>query len=128
MRLYTKLALVNTISKALIFSAFVLFVPLMVRQVVFHHTDQRLHVMKERLIRIINRVGVNTFIKSEGDTTFSSYNILKEEYISLEPIPDTTAFSEKIENAQRNIENVIVDYRVLSFVFEKEKKKYLLEI
>lgn len=128
MRLYTKLALLNTISKALILLAFVLFVPLMVRQVVLNHTDERLHVMKDRLVRIIDRVGINTFIKSEGDTTFSSYNILKEEFISLEQVSDTTAFSEHIENTQRNIENVIVDYRVLSFVFKSDGKKYLLEI
>jgi signal transduction histidine kinase len=128
MRLYTKLAFLNTISKGIIFTAFVFFLPLMVRQVVLHHTDQRLHIMKERLIGIINRVGINTFIKSEGDTTFSSYNILKEDFISLEPIADTTAFLERIENTPRNIENVIVDYRVLSFVFQSENKRYLLEI
>jgi signal transduction histidine kinase len=128
MRLYTKLALLNTISKALIFAAFVLFVPLVVKEVVLNHTDQRLQVMKERVIAIVKRVGLDTFIKSEGDTTFSSYNILKEEFISLEPIPDTSAFSERIENTQRNIENVVVDYRVLSFVFQDQGKKYLLEI
>jgi len=128
MKLYTKLALLNTVSKALIFIAFVLFVPLIVKQVVLHHTDQRLLVMKEQVIGIVSRIGISTFIREEGDSSYSSYNLLQEEYISLESAADTSPTFQRIENTQRNIENVDVDYRVLSFVFQSEGKKYLLEI
>ncbi len=128
MKLYTKLALFNTISKALVFIAFFSFLPIIVKQVVFNHTDERLLVMKERVLGIVNRVGISTFIQEEGDSSYSSYNILKEEFISLEPASDTTSPFQRIENTQRNIENSVVDYRVLSYVFKMQEKNYLLEI
>ncbi|MBI3502870.1 MAG: HAMP domain-containing histidine kinase [Bacteroidetes bacterium] len=128
MKLNNKLTLVNTASKLLIFIAIVFLVPFMVRKVVLDLTDKRLVVMQKRVIGIIDKVGINNFIRTESDSSFASYNILKEEYISLEPISDSTKISDKINNDERNIENVIVDYRVLSSVFLKENKKYLLEI
>ncbi|HEY4797574.1 MAG TPA: sensor histidine kinase, partial [Bacteroidia bacterium] len=128
MKLYTKLSLINSVSKALIFFAFILLVPFMVKQVVLNHTDKRLLIMKERVMDIVNRVGSNAFIKEEGDSSYSSYNILKEEYISLESEADSVENYQRIENTQRNIENVVVDYRVLSYVFQNGGKKYLLEI
>lgn len=128
MKLNNKLTLVNTASKLLIFIGIVFFVPYMVREVVLDLTDKRLVVMQKRVMGIMNKVGINNFIRTESDSSFASYNILKEEYISLEPIADSTKISDKIDDDERNIENVVVDYRVLSSVFLKDNKKYLLEI
>lgn len=128
MKLYSKLTLFNAVSKILILLVLILFVPPIANRVVLNHVDERLTVIKQKILNTVDRVGITKFIKEEEDSSFSSYNILKEEFISIEQVPDTVTVTEQIENTQRNIENVIVNYRVLSFVFVKSKKKYLLEI
>ncbi len=128
MKLNNKLTLVNTVSKLLIFIGIIFFVPYLVKEVVTNLTDKRLVLMQQRVMGIMDKVGINNFIRTESDSSFASYNILKEEYISIESVPDSVQLGDTIDDDERNIENVVVNYRVLSSVFLKEGKKYLLEI
>lgn len=83
--------------------------------------------MKDQVLKIIHKVGLKHFIEEEPDSSFASYNILKEEYISIVP---TTKFlpNIKIENSLRSIDNEVVDYRVLDYTFADNNQVFLLEI
>ena len=127
MKLYSKFALFNAISKVMIIAAFILFVPTIIHKVALVHNDYRLKSMKDQVLKIIKKVGLEQFIHDEPDSSFASYNILKEEYISIVPtsIPLTDI---KIENSLRSIDNEVVDYRVLDCTFMDGNQTYLLEI
>jgi signal transduction histidine kinase len=128
MRLYTKLTLYNALSKILIVVAFVMLVPSVIERLANNHTDTQLVNMKSKTLAIVNRLGVKEFIEEEHDSVFASYNILKEEFISIEPLQGTQHPGEVIENTQRSIESEIVDFRVLSYTFKSGDQFYLLEV
>ncbi len=58
---------------------------------------------------------------------YGSYNLLKEEYISLEKI-EASALGDTIFNEERIIEDEVVSYRVLAYRFIEGDGTYLLEI
>ncbi|MFC7667213.1 hypothetical protein ACFQT0_07120 [Hymenobacter humi] len=89
-------------------------------------TDQRLAQKKEKVLRLIRRSGISAFIEGE-QSSYGSYNLLKEEFISLEEIPPGPKI-DLIEDAKRAVEDEIVQYRVLSYSFAQGPQNYLLEI
>lgn len=84
--------------------------------------------MKNKTLDIVNRLGVKEFIEEEHDSIFASYNILKEEFIYIEPLQGEHTNAEVFENAQRIIENETVDFRVLMYTFKSNGQYYLLEV
>ncbi|WP_415837324.1 sensor histidine kinase [Pontibacter korlensis] len=92
-----------------------------------HNTDKRLLTKKEQVFDIIQRQGIDSFVGTGSDEMYGSYNLLKEEFISIEPI-DTSQIDNRIENSYRDVEGEILEYRVLSLAFEVEGGTYLLEI
>jgi len=128
MKLYTKLTLYNTLSKLVIVLGFILLVPPIIEQIANIHNDAQLVSMKNKALTIVNRVGAKQFMEQERDSVFASYNILKEEFISLEPLPGNPTLGEVVENTQRNIENEVVDFRVLGYTFKSGSQAYLLEV
>jgi len=75
----------------------------------------------------VQQQGIHSLVGSGEDDMFGSFNILKEEFISIEPI-DAAQIDNRIENSYRDVEGEILEYRVLSLGFEVENKTYLLEI
>jgi two-component system sensor histidine kinase ArlS len=128
MKLYTKFTLYSALSKILIVGIFVLFVPSVIERLADSHTDAQLVHMKNKTLAIVNRVGVKKFIEQEKDSVLNSNNILKEEYISIEPVAEPEKLGEVIQNTQRTIEEEDVDYRVLSYTFKSGTQFYLLEV
>jgi signal transduction histidine kinase len=128
MKLYTKFTLYSALSKILIVGVFIIFVPSVIEKLADSHTDAQLIHMKNKTLAIVNRVGVKAFIEQERDSVFSSYNILKEEFISIEQIQEPIQLGQVIQDSQRSIEDEIVDYRVLSFTFKSGNQIYLLEV
>ncbi|MCC2547435.1 HAMP domain-containing histidine kinase [Hymenobacter sp. BT175] len=89
-------------------------------------TDQRLQQKKEKVLRLLRRTGISTFLEA-GESSYGSYNLLKEEFISLEEIqPGPTI--DVIEDSRRAVEDEIVAYRVLSYSFSQDGRHYLLEV
>jgi signal transduction histidine kinase len=127
MKLRTKLSLYSTLSKLLVLVAFIIIVPAIISIVSTEHTDGRLQNMKEKVIKQVNKKGIKEFIQEEADSTFSSYNILKEEYISIEAT-EKALNGTHFENTERIIEGETVEYRVLSTTFKHAGHLYLLEI
>ena len=127
MKLQTKLALFNLLSKLVFSALFVGFLPLIVERVNTRQTDHELIDKREEVIDIISKVGIEPFITSDTTGGFGSYNILKEEFISLERV-DLSEDWNFIEIAKRLIDNETIDYRVLNYSLRIDGQTYLLEI
>ncbi|MFD2921574.1 sensor histidine kinase [Terrimonas rubra] len=124
MKLLTKLTLFVTLSKLAIVILFVLLLPLLVSRVAFQYTNYYLQQQKKKVLKVIDRDGLDYYF--QGDSSYGSYTMLKEEYISLEPVTQTIA--DTIQTSQRLVEGDTLTYRVLSHEFEYQGKKYMLEV
>jgi signal transduction histidine kinase len=84
--------------------------------------------MKEKTMSIVRKIGIKPYLDAEKDSAFASYNILKDDYISIivaeNGIVGQIAFSQEA----RVIEGEEFDYRILNYTFEVEDKLYSLEI
>jgi signal transduction histidine kinase len=126
LRLGTRLALFNLISKIVFTILFISFLPVIVSRISLIQTDNELVSKREQVIGLISEIGIEPFI-SDSVNAFGSYNILKEEFISLEKENDADE-SNFIEIAGREIDNEIIDYRVLNYSFDVNNETYLLQI
>jgi signal transduction histidine kinase len=128
-KLQVKLALYNGISKAIIVLAFGLLMPGVIEQVVFNHIDSRLYARSEKMLRMIQRGGLDE-ISLDQDCSFDNYNIFKEEYVSISPLNELPPDFGKmhIENAERIIEGEVIKHRVLSQAFLYDNQLYGMEI
>lgn len=127
MKLQTKLALFNLISKLVFSALFIGFLPLIIERINIRQTDNELINKREEVINLISEVGIEPFIATDSTGGFGSYNILKEEYISLERVDSTEEFN-FIDVTQRIIEGETIDYRVLHYSLRIDGNDYLLEI
>ncbi|ALD21370.1 sensor histidine kinase [Hymenobacter sp. DG25A] len=127
MKLRSKFSLFNALSRVLIVLLLVGVLPPVMSRLALITTDERLAQKKEKVLRIIQRNGISAFLDESSPETYGSYNLLKEEFISLEQIQPGPRIN-TIENSRRAVEDEIVDYRVLSYSFPLNGKHYLLEI
>jgi two-component system, OmpR family, sensor histidine kinase ArlS len=126
--LKNKLSLVNALSKVLIIALSVSLVPGIVKNISVKEIDNQLVNKLDQMYDLVEQYGVGEFINRDGDRqAFGSYNVLKEEYISIEKVTDTSLF-EIIDYDKRAIEGEIFDYRVISATFESDDDYYLIEI
>ncbi|HCM58866.1 MAG TPA: hypothetical protein DIS74_00500 [Bacteroidales bacterium] len=127
MKLQTKLALFNLLSKLVFSALFIGFLPLIIERINIRQTDNELIKKREEVISLISEFGTGPFITSDSAGGFGSYNILKEEYISLER---TTAGDDwnYIDVTKRIIDEETIDYRVLHYSLRIDGETYLLEI
>ena len=128
LKLKSQLAIFNALSKALIITLLVLLVPWLVSKIAIRETDDVLVQKLFQVTDLVDSLGIGNFIDANSDfNAFGSYNILKEEYISIEPL-DKDTLIDIIEFSQRIIEDEVVDYRVLSYSVKENDKNYLIEI
>jgi signal transduction histidine kinase len=123
LKLQVKLALYNAISKAIIIIAIGALLPLLIEQVLYNHIDKRLVARLDKTLLMVDKGGLNE-ITLDQDCSFDNYNIFKEEFVSISPLPRLPLdFGKvKIENSERTIENEIVRHRVLtqSFIYDNQ--------
>lgn len=124
MKLLNKLTLSITLSKLGIVLLFVIILPFIVERVASEYTNYHLRNQKEAVMKSVAWNGVNYYL--EGDDSYGSYTMLKEEYISLEASPDIRL--DTIETTRRLVEQDTLVYRVLSYTFQEKGKTYLLEV
>lgn len=125
MKLLTKLTLTSTLSKIATVILFIILLPFLIDRVAFQSTNRQLKQQAKKVLSNIQTNGLDYYL--QGDSTYGSYTLLKEEYISLERAkniysPDT------IQTAQRIIEGDTVMYRILNQAFEYNDQLYELEI
>ena len=126
-RLKSKLALFNLLSKLAFTALFLIFLPSIVERINLRQADNDLIQKREKTIELIEKIGIEPFINSDTSDAFGSYNILKEEFISLE----RTNIEEEINQidiTSRIIEDEEITYRVLNYTLIVDGRKYLLEI
>lgn len=128
LKLKSQLALFNAFSKALIITLLVFLIPWLVSRISIQDTDKLLIQKLDQVIELVDSLGIETYIDMDAEfQAFGSYNILKEEYISIEPIQTDTTIN-IIQYSERIIEDELVDYRVLSYSIEENDNNYLIEI
>ncbi len=128
LKLKTKLLIINTFTKVLIILIAIFIVPKLVRDISINNTDQELFDKLDQIYLLIEEQGIEIFVDTENNNqSYGSYNILKEEFISIEPSTDTVLF-ESIGNVVRIIEEQEIDYRVISANLQYGEDYYLIEI
>jgi len=124
----SKLALFNALSKVVIVTALLFIVPWIVSKITINETDDVLIHKLEHVTVLIDSLGIEEYIDMDADfRAFGSYNILKEEFISIEQLEKDTLI-DIIQYSQRIIEDEVVDYRVLSYAIHENGNTYLIEI
>jgi len=127
LRLKIKLALFNLVSKLVVAGLFIVFLPYITQRINLRQIDNTLIQKREKVISLIEEYGIEPFIEADSVDAFGSYNILKEEFISIERI-DFEEDVNTIEVAERIIENEILRYRVHNYSIKVDGKPYLIEI
>ena len=116
MRLEAKLALFNALSKLLLVLLGALVLPPIVQRVAVAHTDLRLRDKQRRVLGLIARDGLQAFERGERTETYADYNILKQEYITLTPLPAGAPLPpERIFEEPRQVDQQVEDFRILAF-------------
>ncbi len=126
-KLKVKLTLFNLFSKLLFTALFLIFMPEIIERINLRQADNELIEKREQVINIISRVGIEPFITSDSSNTFGSFNILKDEFISLERV-NLDEDLNYIEVTHRLIEDEVIGYRVINYTFKVDGQMYLLEI
>ena len=126
-RLRLKLALFNILSKLVFTGLFLIFMPYLIERINLIQADNELIQKREKVIALISKAGIEPFITSYPTNVFGSYNILKEEFISLEKI-DLEKDVNFIEVSRRMIEGEEITYRVLNYSFKVNGVTYLLDV
>jgi signal transduction histidine kinase len=127
LRLRTKLLLFNFLSKLVFTAIFITIMPYIIERINILQTDRELVKKREKVIGLISNIGIEPFITSDSLSAFGSYNILKDEFISLERIDKQEDWN-FIEVTKRSIANETISYRVLNYSFDVDGQPYLLEI
>lgn len=125
MKLNSKLTLFITLSKLAIVLLFVLILPYLTGRIARSYTDYYLQQQKEKVLEVVARNGVESYL--HGEASYGSYTMLKEEYISLEPVEKGFTL-DTIYTDQRIIEQDTLNYRVLTHVFPAGEGSYLMEV
>lgn len=124
MKLLTKLTLFVTLSKLVIVGLFVWWLPFLVDSISSQYTNYYLKQQKEKVLQVIDQNGIDYYL--QGDSSYGSYTMLKEEYISLEPA--NAKLPDSIQNARRLVENDTLSYRILTHTFSYQGRNYMLEV
>lgn len=125
MKLISKLTLFVTLSKLVVVLLFVIALPYLIGGIARNYTDSYLRQQREKVLEVVAKNGVNTYL--QGEESYGSYTMLKEEYISLEPVEKSFDI-DTIYTDERIIEQDTLSYRVLMHAFVAGDKKYIMEV
>lgn len=110
----------------MIVGAFLLVLPYIFDWISLRSINAYLEQQEKKVFETISVNGLDYYMGE--DESFGSYTMLRDEYISLEPLPPNLENTNRIFNGKRLIESDTLDYRILSRVFVYEGNDYLLEI
>lgn len=125
MKLLTKITLTSTLSKLATVVLFIALLPFLINRVAFQSTNNLLKQQAKKVMSNIKNNGIEYYL--QGDSSYGSYTLLKDEYISLERARHIYT-ADTIQTARRIIENDTVMYRILNQAFEYNNQTYELEI
>jgi signal transduction histidine kinase len=125
LKLSSKLILFITSSKLAVVLLFVIALPFLVDGIVSEYTTYSLRLQKDKVVKTVHKNGIEHYL--QGEPSYGSYTMLKEEYIALEPA-DANNWMDTIKTEQRIVETDTLTYRILMHTFKVGQKNYLLEI
>jgi len=125
LKLISKLTLFITLSKLAIGLLFVLTLPYLIEEIARNYTDYYLQQQQKKVLEVVARNGVDSYL--QGEESYGSYTMLKEEYISLEPVEKGFVL-DTIYTDERIIEQDTLNYRVLTHSFLTENGTFLMEV
>lgn len=128
MKLQVKLALYNTLTKLAIIVFTGLLILFSLENITYNHITARLKDKKDELMKHLSSKEITQILNQQQ--SFTDYNILKEEYIFLKPIPyrSSRQTEESFTTARRTIEQTTDTYLILTYKFNFNNRSYLLEI
>jgi len=128
MKLQVKLALYNTLTKLAIIVFTGLLILFSLENITYNHITARLKDKKDELMKHLSSKEITQILNQQQ--SFTDYNILKEEYIFLKPIPylSSRQTEESFVTARRTIEQTTDTYLILTYKFNFNNRSYLLEI
>ncbi|MEI7525523.1 MAG: HAMP domain-containing sensor histidine kinase [Mariniphaga sp.] len=128
MRLELKLALIGALSKILIFFILLIVMQQVIDKQALRQTDHDLIKMKDKTMDIVGKIGINSFLNIEKDSVYASYNMLKDEYITIDLDTKESLGKLVFSDEAREIEGDDFDFRILNYGFEVNNQYYLLEV
>ncbi|HZK60421.1 MAG TPA: HAMP domain-containing sensor histidine kinase, partial [Anaerovoracaceae bacterium] len=128
MRLELKLALIGALSKIVIFFILLILMQQVIDKQALQHTDRSLIRMKEKTMEIVAKIGIKSFLDIEKDSVYASYNLLKDEYITIDLNSQMGSGKIQFSEEARIIEDEEFDYRILNYTFDINNQHYILEI
>lgn len=127
MKLQVKFSLYNAVTKIaviLLLGAAILF---SLDKLAYNQLDNRLIKKKNKIIKNLTDSEIDSLLNNQE--SFTDYNILKEEFIVLQDIPDNQKDSSAtVYTEKREIEGNIEVYRILNYKFSYHTNWYNLEI
>jgi signal transduction histidine kinase len=126
-KLKVKLSLYNLFSKLAFTVLFIIFMPFIFERINLRQVDNDLIDKREDVIRLISEIGIEPFIQSDSTGAFGSFDILKEEFISLEKV-NLNEDLNYIEVSKRKIDDEEITYRIINYSFKVDEQQYLLEV
>jgi signal transduction histidine kinase len=126
-KLKIKLAFFSLLTKLGFTIVFLIFMPYLFEWITLIQVDNDLIQKREKIITLISNIGIEPFMTSDTANVFGSYNILKDEFISLEKV-DLKEDENFIEVSNRLLDGEVIAYRVLNYSFRVDGVTYLLEI
>lgn len=127
MILRNKLIRANLLFKMLFVGVFILMMPFLAERINLLQTDNELVDKREAFIDMISEWGVEPLLKADSVLGFQNYNLLNEEYVSLD-VATTDEVWNNIVIEQRQVDDELIDYRVLRYTIGIDNHFYLLEI
>ena len=128
MRLELKLALIGALSKILIFFILLIVMQQVIDKQALRQTDHDLVKMKDKTMDIVGKIGINSFLNIEKDSVYASYNMLKDEYITIDLDTKESLGKLVFSDEAREIEGDDFDFRILNYGFEINNQYYNLEV
>ncbi|MBB2147183.1 sensor histidine kinase [Pedobacter sp. LMG 31464] len=128
MNLQAKFALYNAITKIAIILVLGAIILLSLETISSHHLDGRLTKKRLTVIENLSDNEIDSLLSNQH--SFTDYNILKDEFIVLNAIPNVGKIDTSITftTERREIEGDIEIYRILNDQFEYNNKRYKLEL
>lgn len=128
MRLQLKFAIYNALIKLTILGVLALLLPRLIETISYHYLDRQLDVHYEKLMRVINKGGLQQII--EEDCSYDDYNILKQEFVEVHSLENSSRplNTKTFKTEEWDVEGDNLLYRVIHTEFIYDNQLYELNI
>lgn len=126
MKLQFKLALYNALTKAAIIVFLGVLIVVFIKSISVNHIHDRLKEKKAKIIMQLSEPEIRDFLTQKGN--YTDYNLLREEYVTLNKISKIENAKDHFITEERIIENNSLTYEILTQDFVHKGIIYRLEL